>query len=83
MTKTEKMWIEEIAHEYPKQWILVVNMEFNKNTKKYVGDVYYVTPGKHEAYERSRAIGDSMGNKMVVEGFNDKPQISGVYMWNQ
>jgi len=37
-----------------------------------------VTPIKTDAYVKAIELGDSMGETMVVEGFNDSPQIGGL-----
>jgi len=46
-----------------------------------MGFVHFVTPDKKEAYEKAIALGESMGNTVVIEGFDDTPQISSV--WSQ
>ena len=77
MTTTEKIWSAKVAMQYPKQWIVMVEMECDPKTNKYMGIVHYVTNDKKEAYEKSRELGKSMGKKVVIEGFNDTPQIGG------
>ena len=83
MVGTKKIWSEEAVKQYPKQWIVFVEMECDPETHKYMGVVHFVTSNKDEAYETERALGRSMGNTVVMEGFNDTPQIGGLSLWNQ
>jgi len=75
MVSTQKIWSEEAYMQYPKQWIVFVEMEYDPETHKYMGLVYLVTNSKDDAYETERALGRSRGKTMVMEGFNDTPQI--------
>jgi hypothetical protein len=83
MPVKEKIWSGKVANMYPKQWVVFVNMEYDKKTHKNMGVVYFITPNKKEAYAKERALGDSMGKTMVIEGFNDTPQIGGLSLWNK
>ena len=83
MDNTKKIWSEEAYMQYPKQWIVFVEMECDPETHKYMGIVHFVTANKDEAYEKANAIGRSMGKKVVMEGFNDTPQIGGLSLWGQ
>ena len=83
MPGSQKIWSEEAYMKYPKQWIVFVEMEYDPETYKYMGLVHLVTPNKNEAYEVERALGGNKGNTMVMEGFNDTPQIGGLSLWNQ
>jgi hypothetical protein len=74
----ERMWSEEAFMKYPKQWIVMVNMEDEPKTNKAFGDVFLVTPDKKEALAKEKELGDSMGEVFVFEGFNDTPQIGGI-----
>lgn len=74
----ERLWYGEAKMKYPKQWIVLVNMEDEPKTNKAFGDVYLVTKDKKEAYAKAKALGDSMGENMVVAGFDDTPQIGGL-----
>ncbi|MCL2018266.1 MAG: hypothetical protein FWG70_00780 [Oscillospiraceae bacterium] len=74
----ERLWYGEASMKYPKQWIVMVNMEDEPKTNKAYGDIYLVTPNKKEAYTTAKALGDSMGRNMVIEGFDDTPQIGGL-----
>jgi len=78
----ERMWSRKVAMKYPKQWIVLVNLSHEPNNKV-IGDVYLVTPDKDIAYSTAKSLGDSMGKKMVVEGFNDAPQIGGFTICTQ
>jgi len=75
---SNRMWSEEAVKKYPKQWIVFVNVECDPETHKYMGVVYFVTHDKNEAYEKAIALGKSMGETAVMEGFNDTPQIGGL-----
>jgi len=83
MTTTKKIWSEEAYMQYPKQWIVFVEMEYDHETHKHMGIVHFVTPNKKEAYAEAKALGDTMGKTGVMEGFNDAPQIGGLSLWNQ
>ena len=83
MTKLNKIWSEEAYMQYPKQWIVFVEMECDPETHKYMGIVHLVTDSKDEAYETEMALGRSRGNSAVMEGFNDTPQIGGLSLWGQ
>jgi hypothetical protein len=73
----EKLWCGEAKMKYPMQWVVLVNLFTDKETHKPTGDVYLVTPDKKEAYAKAIALGDSMGNTIVIEGFNDTLQYVG------
>ena len=76
MADMERMWRAEAKKKYPKQWIVMVNLSSEQNNKTF-GDVFFVTPNRGEAYATAKALGDTMGRKMVIEGFNDTPRIGG------
>jgi len=78
----ERMWSGEAEMKYPKQWIVMVNL-ITEPKNKVVGDVLLVTPDKDEAYAKAKELGESMGRKVVFEGFNDTPQIGGLELWCQ
>jgi len=78
-TTTERLWTEDVMMKYPKQWIVMVNLTIEPKNR-YIGEVYLITPDKKEAYAKAKALGDSMGKKTVFEGFNDTPQIGGLYL---
>ena len=75
MTNVQKIWSEEAYMQYPKQWIVFVEMEYDPETYKYMGFVHSVLDNKDEAYEMARGLNKSM----VIEGFNDKPYIGGLH----
>ena len=75
----ERMWSGDASMKYPKQWIVMVNIEDDPATNKDIGDIYLVTPNKDEAYNRAIALERSMGRRLVMEGFNDSPQIGGLW----
>jgi hypothetical protein len=47
-----------------------------------MGEIYLVTSNKKEAYSKAIALGDSMGGKMVIAGYDDTPQIGGLELWS-
>ncbi|MCL2087831.1 MAG: hypothetical protein FWH05_09615 [Oscillospiraceae bacterium] len=79
----ERLWCGEAGMKYPKQWLVMVNLFDEPKTNKVIGDILLVTSNKNEAYAKSKALGDSMGRKIVFEGFNDTPQIGGLELWCQ
>ena len=74
----ERMWSGEAMMKYPMQWVVMVNIEDEPVTNKSIGDIFLVTPSKKEAYAKVKEIGKTMGDSMVVEGFNSTPQIGGL-----
>jgi len=76
MTNTQKIWSEEAYMQYPKQWIVFVEMEYDPETDKYMGLVHLVTDSKDEAFEMARGLNKSRGKSAVIEGFNDTPHDS-------
>jgi len=83
MTATKKIWSGEVSAQYPKQWVVFVEMEYDPQTYKYMGLVHLVTDSKDEAYEAERALGRSRGNSSVIEGFNDTPYVGGLWQCEQ
>jgi hypothetical protein len=75
----ERMWVREAAHQYPKQWLVAVNLAYEPGNKV-IGDVFLVTPDKKEAYAKAKEIRSTgeMGDVMVVAGYDDTPQIGGL-----
>ena len=82
MVVSEKIWSEEAVLQHPKQWIVFVNMEYDKATHKYMGVVHFVTSNKIEAYTIAKDLGKTLGATMVMEGFNDTPQIGSLWQKN-
>ena len=80
----ERMWVSEASMKYPKQWLVAVNLEWEPKNKL-VGDIFLVTPNEDEARSKLRELrkSGSMGDVMVVEGYNDTPQIGGLWVCNQ
>jgi hypothetical protein len=76
------MWYGDAKMKYPKQWIVLVNIS-NESSNRTIGDVYFVTSDKKEAYAIVKTLGQTMGDTMVVAGFDDTPQIGGLYACNQ
>jgi hypothetical protein len=73
----ERLWSEEAKMKYPKQWIVMANLEDELNPYKTYGDVYLVTPSKDEAYASAKLLGNSMGGTLVFEGFDDTQRFLG------
>ena len=70
--------------KYAKQWIVMVNLEEDRENNKTIGDIYLVTPNKDEAYDKAIALGDSMGKNMVVRGNDELIQceLGGFDIWD-
>jgi hypothetical protein len=79
----ERLWYGEAKMKYPKQWIVMVNMEDEPKTNKSFGDIFLVTSDKKEAYSKVKALGNTMGDSMVIAGFDDTPRIGGLELWSQ
>jgi hypothetical protein len=80
--KMERLWFGDVKMKYPKQWIVFVNISHEPKNRA-IGDVYLVTSDRAKAYETAKSLGKSMGSLMVVEGFNDTPQIGGFTVCSQ
>ena len=78
----ERLWTGDVQMKYPKQWIVMVNLDYDKQTHKSMGEVHFVTPDADEAYEKAIALGDNMGKITVFKGFDDTPQIGGLELWD-
>ncbi|MDR0220048.1 MAG: hypothetical protein LBI54_01430 [Lachnospiraceae bacterium] len=80
----ERMWVQEAANKYPKQWLVAVNITWEPGSKA-IGDIFMVTPNKTEAYSKTRELRSSgdMGEVSVVEGYDDTPQIGGLTICSQ
>jgi len=78
----KKIWCEEAAMNHPKQWIVMVNMEYDYETNKSMGIVHHLAPTDDEAYAVCRALGNSMGDTLVLEGFDDTLRFGGFSLWD-
>ncbi|MCL2387262.1 MAG: hypothetical protein FWC89_06890 [Defluviitaleaceae bacterium] len=83
MANLEKIWTSEAKMQYPKQWIVMVNLEDDCQTNKVMGYVHVVTPSQKEAYKKAKELEDIMGRTVVIEGFDDTPQIGGLTLWRE
>jgi hypothetical protein len=74
----ERMWLLEARHKYPKQWFVAANVVWEPDNKV-LGDIFFVTSDKKEAYAKAKEIraNGEMGEVTVEEGFDDTPQIGG------
>jgi hypothetical protein len=79
----ERLWYGDAKMKYPKQWIVMVNIEDEPKTNKAFGDIFLVTANADEAYAKAEELGDSMGESFVFEGFNNTPQIGGLELCSQ
>ena len=84
IVEMERMWVGEAKIKYPKQWLVAVNLNWEPNNKVF-GDILLVTPNEDEARAKVRELRKigSMGKVMVVEGYNDAPQIGGFVICSQ
>ncbi|MDR0248120.1 MAG: hypothetical protein LBI44_00430 [Oscillospiraceae bacterium] len=80
----ERMWVLEASMKYPKQWLVAVNTSWEPDNKV-MGDIFLVTPSKDEAYDKAMALqnGGEMGDIMVMEGYDDTPQIGSFAICSQ
>ena len=80
----ERIWINEAFTKYPKQWLVAVNLSWEPVNKLY-GDIFLITPNEYEARAKLRELRKSgcMGDVMVVEGYNDTPQVGGIWVCNE
>jgi len=88
MTSTEKMWTEDVRMEYPKQWVVMTDLEDvlgKHGGYRVIGFVHLVTPDEDEARKTLRSLRatDDTARTVLVEGFNDSPQIGGLEIWSQ
>ena len=76
---SEKIWVEEVAMMYPKKYIVMANIEYDKSgTNRSIGEVVVV----EDTFKKALAIKESlqdMGKCTVVDGFDDTPQIGGLF----
>ena len=75
----ERMWLDEADMKYPKQYYVAVNVAWEKN--KLFGDIYEVFSNFEEGLAKSRELEQlgTMGRVTVMEGFDDTPQIGGLF----
>jgi hypothetical protein len=80
----ERMWTQEAAHKYPKQWLVAVNITWEPGSKS-IGDIFMITPNKAEAYDKVMELRNSgdMCEVAVVRGYDDTPQIGGLTICSQ
>ncbi|MCL2221016.1 MAG: hypothetical protein FWC20_01645 [Oscillospiraceae bacterium] len=80
MVEASKLWTSDVMMMYPKQWVVMTQLEQQLKPLKIFGTVHFVTDNKDEAYKTSKAVRESgdFGKVMVVEGWDDTPQIGGL-----
>ena len=85
MSNTEKQWTGDVMMMYPKQWVILTDLERKNDPYKVSGYVHFITSDENEARLILKDIRASKGAgyATVVEGFDDTPQIGGLELWNQ
>ena len=75
----ERMWLDEAVMKYPKQYFVAVNVDWSDN--KLFGDIYEVFSDFNEALAQKRELQKTgnLGKTTVMEGFDDTPQIGGLF----
>ena len=75
----ERMWLSEARMKYPKQYFVAVNVAWKDN--KLFGDIYEIFPSHSTALVKMRELDKlgTMGETTVMEGFDDTPQIGGLF----
>ena len=81
MTTTEKIWTGDASMLYPKQWIVMVDLEYDRETHKVMGHVHTTTSDRTEAYDIAIALKGVMGRTTVVEGFDDTLRLGDAMRW--
>lgn len=77
----EKVWTEEIKMQHPKKWILMTHLEYDGSGKNVlIGYVHVVCDAWEEAFEIEKSFGDTMGRTALFKGFDDTPQIGGLFL---
>ena len=81
MAEAGKLWTSDVMMMYPKQWVVMVQLEDQLKPLRTLGTVHFVTDSEDEAYKTSKAVRESgdFGEVMVVEGWDDTPQIGGLW----
>ena len=74
----ERVLSIEAPMMYPKKWILLVNLRKERERRCSSGEVYWIGDSKMEIFNKAMEIGDEFGRTMLVEGFDDTPQIGGL-----
>ena len=81
MATVEKIWTGDAKMQYPKQWIVLADLEDDHSSNKVMGVVHTVTPDKSKAYETAMELKNTMRRTVVVEGFNNEPHIGDFTRW--
>ena len=85
MAVAEKLFTGDVMMMYPKQWIVMVDLETQSNPYKVTGVVHYVSPDEDDARKVLRAIraDKDASRSCIIEGWNDTPQIGGLELWSR
>ena len=85
MAREGKLWTSDVMMMYPKQWVVMVQLEQQLKPLRTYGIVHFITDSKKEAYSIGKVLRESgeLGKVMVVEGWDDTPQIGGLELWSR
>jgi len=85
MTNKEKIKAGKVMMMYPKQWVVMTELEDQLKPFTVLGHVHYVTDDEDEARKVLREIRakEGAGKAMLVEGWDDTPQIGGLGLWRR
>jgi hypothetical protein len=85
MAVAEKIFTGDVKMMYPKQWIVMIDLEHENNPYKVMGIVHYVSPNEEDARKVLRAVraDESSSRACIIEGWNDAPQIGGLELWSR
>ena len=79
----ERMWLSEARMKYPKQYFVAVNLGYDEGYGgcKIFGDIYEIFPNHSTALAKMRELDKlgTMGETTVMQGFDDTPQIGGLF----
>ena len=80
---SEKIWLQEVMMMYPKKFIVMANIEYDKSgTNTSIGEIVAV----EDTFENALVILEdldeqgNMGECTIVQGFDDTPQIGGLFI---
>ncbi|MDR2167903.1 MAG: hypothetical protein LBE35_08670 [Clostridiales bacterium] len=80
----ERVWTQEVMMRYPKKWIVMVNVDWDGTGRNMLfGSIYAIKDTWDEAFDLKKSLEGSMEKVSIVEGYNDMPQIGGLYICNR
>ena len=74
----QRVLATEVTMMYPKQWILLVNSRKEPERHCPSGEIYLISDSRDEIHTERCKIGNTLGDTLVVEGFDDTPRIGGL-----